>query len=130
MKFLLFIEKSGPYDHDLQVSDFVKAFNIFEDSMAHYEEMHNKWPYTDDCQLEGCEITEIKFRPSPDVWIGDEAIQVIHQHGETRHKKISRPRAAIAKWTNDDFTIVARRGSQKWIFPGDYGFSGILGQES
>lgn len=37
--WLLFIEKHGPYDHDLTIDDFVGTFPEYQDAMDHYDRL-------------------------------------------------------------------------------------------
>lgn len=114
MKYLLFIEQHGPYDHDLLVTDFIQAFDDVKRAVEHYNGLYEGWPYTDDCQIEGCVKERKKIEGGPDVWVDEPYIQVIHTHDGQLQKKIGCPCAIVAEW--DGKKLIVKFRTETGIF--------------
>ena len=98
MKYLLFEEKCGPYDHDLTLEDFVKAFDTPDSAMKYFNERHSGWPYEEPCNFEGCQIE-----------IHPVSRQRTHIHNGVRLGLAMMPSALIASWDEKEFKILFRR---------------------
>ena len=101
MTYLLFVAKSGPYDHDLTLDDFVKCFDKAEQAMDYYDSTHNSWPYSESCGFEDCQIETHPISK-----------QRMHIHNGCPSVVIHRPDALVASWDGHDFLILFR--SEGW----------------